>query len=158
MNTRENRLQPTLLAAAFSTILKDKDWNYKHDQYRVFSDWSNLVDPDTAVHSRPLKVVKDVLWLAVENSAWMQQLRFQKLHLLETLNNHLRISRFSDIRFTLQEERRQPTPPREPVVRFVPPPEQEVEAFRQQISFIDDEAIRESLLRLWYLAQACRRE
>jgi hypothetical protein len=118
----------------------------------------SLVDPDTAAHSRPLKVVKDVLVLEVDNSAWMQQLRFQKLHLLELLNSQLGIARFSDIRFTLRGKEPEQQGRPAATVRFEPPPADQVAAFKEQIEIIEDEASRESLLRLWYLAHACRRD
>lgn len=139
-------------------IIRDRQWDYKFDQYRIFPDWQDLVDPDMAAHTRPLKVVKDVLVLEVDNSAWMQQLRFQKLQLLELLNGRLSTARFSDIRFTLrgaEPEQRDCPPPA--AVRFEPPPADDVAAFKKQIEIIEDEAVRESLLRFWYLAHACRR-
>jgi len=116
------------------------------------------VDKDTAAHSRPLKVVKDVLWVEAENSAWVQQLQFQKIFLLETLNGYLRSSTFSNIRFVVQEKPIEESVEKTTSIRFVPPPPDQVEKFRDQISFIEDKDIRESLMRLWYLSQACRRE
>ncbi|MCB2216230.1 MAG: DUF721 domain-containing protein [Desulfobulbaceae bacterium] len=147
------------LGGTLSGIIRDRQWDYKFDQHRIFPDWHDLVDPDTAAHARPLKVVKDVLVLEVDNSAWMQQLRFQKLQLLELLNSRLSIARFSDIRFTLRGSEPEPQNRPPPAsIRFEPPPAEQVAAFKKQIEVIEDEAARESLLRFWYLAHACRRE
>jgi predicted nucleic acid-binding Zn ribbon protein len=146
------------LGGTFAGIIRDRQWDYKFDQHRIFPRWQSLVDPDTAAHSRPLKVVKDVLVLEVDNSAWMQQLRFQKLHLLELLNSQLGIARFSDIRFTLRGKEPEQQGRPAATVRFEPPPADQVAAFKEQIEIIEDEASRESLLRLWYLAHACRRD
>jgi hypothetical protein len=146
------------LGGTLSGIIRDHQWDYKFDQHRIFSNWSTLVDPEVAAHARPLKVVKDVLVLEVDNSAWMQQLRFQKLQLLELLNGRLHIARFSDIRFTLRGK--EPEQQSRPAVsvRFEPPPADQIAAFKKQIEIIEDEAVRESLLRFWYLSHACRRE
>jgi predicted nucleic acid-binding Zn ribbon protein len=146
------------LSGAFSALIREKGWERKFDQHRVFPVWEELVDKDTAAHSRPLKVVKDVLWVEAENSAWVQQLQFQKIFLLETLNGYLRSSTFSNIRFVVQEKPIEESVEKTTSMQFIPPPPDQVERFKEQISFIEDKDIRESLLRLWYLSQACRRE
>ena len=146
------------LSASLPEIMRDKGWERKLDQHRVFIDWQSLADETTAAHSRPLKVVKDVLWLEVENSSWMQQLQYQKFFLLQTLNEYLKISRFSDIRFVVEEKKKEAVVKKEKSIRFVPPSKADVERFKEQISFIEDEQIRESLMRLWYLSQACRKD
>ena len=146
------------LSVSLPVIMRDKGWEYKLDQHRVFDDWQGLVDEETGAHSSPLKVVKDVLWVEVENSSWMQQLQYQKYYLLETLNRYLKRAHFSDIRFVVASEKKDTVVKKEPKIRFVPPSPTEVERFKQQITFIEDGQIRESLMRLWYLSQACRKE
>ncbi len=89
------------LQATFAGIIRDKDWETKFDQHRVFLIWSELVDSETCAHARPLKIVNDVLWVEVDNSAWVQQLQFKKLELLDQLNDHLRVSYFTDIKITV---------------------------------------------------------
>ena len=146
------------LASALPGLVRDKGWEQKIDQHRVFLDWEKLVDETTAAHCRPLKVLKDVLWLEVENSAWMQQLQFQKVTLLQVLNDYLKFSRFSDIRFAVQEKQRQEPPARRAALRFVAPAAEQVEEFEKMISCIEDEPIRSALMRLWYISQACRKD
>lgn len=146
------------LSTSLPEIMRDKGWERKLDQHRVFIDWQSLVEETTAAHSRPLKVVKDVLWLEVENSSWMQELQYQKFFLLQTLNEYLKISRFSDIRFVVEERKKEAVVKKEKSIRFVPPSTADMERFKEQISFIEDEQIRESLMRLWYLSQACRKD
>lgn len=158
MSKQKKRYSTPELSGAFSALIREKGWERKFDQHRIFPVWEELVDKDTAAHSRPLKVVKDVLWVEVENSAWVQQLQFQKIYLLETLNAHLRSSIFSNIRFVVQEKPREEPAKPTTSIKFVAPPNVEVEQFKEQISFIEDEDTRESLMRLWYLSQACRRE
>ena len=158
MSSQSSKYTPPKLAGAFSGLIRDKGWEKKFDQHRVFPAWKELVDRDTALYARPKKIVKDVLWVEVQNSAWMQQLQFQKLFLLENLNNYLRHSPLKDIRFMVQEKPH-PEPEQEKKrIRFVPPPAEQVEAFKDQVGIIEDEKIREALIRLWYLSQACRKE
>jgi hypothetical protein len=146
------------LKATFAGIIRDKDWDKKFDQHRVFLAWSELVDQETAAHARPLKIVKDVLWVEVDNSAWVQQLQFKKLELLDQLNDHLRVSYFTDIRFTVGDAVKTDEKKQTPAPRMVPPSEEEIKRFKNQIEFIEDEEIREAMTRLWYVSQAVRRD
>lgn len=146
------------LEATFAGIIRDKDWEKRFDQHRVFLKWEEVVDSETAACSRPLKVVNDVLWIEVENSAWAQQLQFKKLQLLDDLNDFLRISYYADIKFTVGqfvkpvEKKAQKRP------RMVPPPAEDIEKFEKQIDFIGDEDIKEAMIRLWYVSHAVRRD
>lgn len=146
------------LAKSLPGILRDKGWERKLDQHRVFLDWLKLVDASVSEHARPLKIVGDVLWLEVENSAWMQQLQFQKHLLLDTLNEYLAISRFSDIRFAQAEKKWSEKSRHGGKLAYVPPSSEKIRQFEKQISCITDEEVRESLMSLWYLANACRKK
>ena len=152
------RKQPTKLTGTLPEIMRDKGWERKLDQHRVFVDWERLVDSDISSHARPLKVVRDVLWLEVENSAWMQQLQFRKIELLEIMNEYLDVSKFSDVRFCLEEKTKEVRKEKEYKVRFVPPASDQIEKFEKQVSFIEDEKTRDALIRYWYLSQSCQRE
>ena len=146
------------LQATFAGIIRDKDWEKKFDQHRVFLKWTELVDQQTAKRSRPLKIVNDVLWVEVDNSAWVQQLQFKKLELLDQLNDHLRVSYFTDIKFTVGESVTVEKEKETPAPRMGPPSADEITSFRKQIEFIEDEEIREAMTRLWYVSQAVRRD
>ena len=146
------------LQATFAGLIRDKDWEKKFDQHRVFHRWNELVDQETRAHARPLKIVNDVLWVEVDNSAWLQQLQFKKLELLDLLNDHLRISYFTDIRFTVGQSAPAPAPEQRPAARLVPPSSEEIARFEKQIEFIKDDQIREAMTRLWYVSQAVRRD
>ncbi len=146
------------LAATFAGIIRDKDWEKKFDQHRVFLKWADIVDPETAACSRPLKVAGDVLWVGVDNSAWAQQLQFKKLQLLEDLNDFLRVSYFADIRFTVGQGGEPAKADRQERPRMVPPSAEEIEKFEKQVEFIKDDNIREAMIRLWYVSRAVRRD
>ena len=158
--TTQNRKKKWVrdLSSTLPELLKDKGWEVKFDQHRVFPDWEKLVDETISEHAKPLKVVKNVLWLEVENSAWMHQLQYQKVILLETLNEYLTVSRFSDIRFVLKAEQAEKPTEKKEAIQFIPPGAESIEAFEKQISFIEDEKIRDSLMRFWYLSQACQKQ
>jgi len=152
---RENARK--LLAAILPGVLKDQGWEARLEMHSIFPNWEKVVDATTATYAQPLKIVKGTLWVEVENSAWMQQLQYQKVMLLRTINGSLKNSKIDDIRFVLPRENRKGQT-EEPKVRFVAPPPEELQRFEEQTSFIEDEASREALVRLWYLSKACKRE
>ena len=153
MRKRTYQYRDQSLETTFAGIIKENDWEQKYDQHRVFAKWNELVDEATAAHARPCKVVKDVLWLEVDNSAWMQQLQFQKIMLLDTLNDFLRVSYFDDIRFTVKKQIAAEKEGTEQPLRRTPPSAAEIEKFEKQVEFIEDDKVREALTRYWYVSR-----
>ena len=127
------------------------------DMHSFFPVWEKVVSENAAACSRPLKIVKDVLWLEVENSTWMQQLLFEKMQILDDINATLKLSRIRDIKFVLPQDGNPPKGEETGEISFVPPDPEAVRRFEEQVSVIEDDASREALMRLWYLSKACRR-
>ena len=139
-------------------LIRDQGWEVQLDQHSIFLNWQKIVDLETGQHCLPLKISKGVLWIEVENSAWLQQLQYQKQGILETVNASLRKSTLQGIKLSLPKGRTEKPPAKEPVLRFIPPAVADVAAFERQIAGIADEQCRAALLRFWYLAHACRKE
>ena len=139
-------------------ITRQRGWEEQLDLHSVFLRWGDLVESDVADHCQPLKIVKHVLWVEVENSAWLQQLQFQTVLLLDILNNSLRTSRFKGLRFCLAEKEHCKKEKSAPTLRYVQPSTREIEAFEQQAGAIPDKDSRDALVRFWYLSQACKKE
>lgn len=144
------------VAKVLSEVTRHQGWNVKLDMHSFFPKWKNIVDEDVASCSKPLKITKDTLWLEVENSTWMQQLQFEKLRILEAINATLKLSKIKDIRFVLPHHSEEQKQERGPGLRYVPPDSAELEKFERQVSIIEDEASRQALVRLWYLAKSCK--
>ncbi|MBU0665196.1 MAG: DUF721 domain-containing protein [Proteobacteria bacterium] len=147
---------PQNIATLLSGMTNEMGWRKQLDLHSLFLHWDKLVDTSTSTHARPLKIVNNILWLEIANSAWMQQLQFQKIHLLEILNKRLRLSRLEDIRFTLINSHKTEEPNKQ-TVRFIQPSPAAQESFEKQIAIIEDEKIRDSLMSLWYLSHSCRK-
>lgn len=146
----------TSIAGVIPSVSRHQGWDVKLDMHSFFPIWDQVVDEDVAGCSRPLKIVKDTLWLEVENSTWMQQLQFDKMRILDCINATLKKSRIKDIKFVLAQEEKQPL--RGPAeITFVAPKPDQLARFEEQVASIEDEAIRQSLVRLWYFSKACRR-
>lgn len=153
MRKRTYQYRDQSLEATFAGIIRDNEWEWKYDQYRVFAKWKELVGGDIAEHARPQKVVKDVLWLEVDNSAWMQQMQYQKVVLLDTLNDFLRVSYFEDIRFTVGQQVEAEEGKTEKPLQRTPPSAAEIEQFEKQVEFIEDDDVREAFTRFWYVSR-----
>jgi predicted nucleic acid-binding Zn ribbon protein len=155
MNTN-NRKDLQAISALLPRVARQQGWQRQLDRHSLFLHWDALVGQPISSHAHPLKIVNNVLWLEIANSAWMQELQFQKLQLLETLNKTLRVSRLKDIRFTLADSDTSKERP-EPSVHFSRPAPAATEAFQHQIASIEDEKIRDALMNLWYQSHSCRR-
>ena len=139
-------------------IIQQKGWEVQLELYDIFRNWAELVGEEVASCTRPLKVERAVLWVEVENSAWLQELQYQKIWILDELNSFLRLSHLADVRLVLQTTQASKEKKKSPKIKFVPPPEKEFEAFKKKTEWIDDEGCREALINFWYLSHAYQLE
>jgi len=152
--------KPTLLGLEnlIPQLSQQRGWEEQLDLHSVFVHWHELLDSEITNHCQPLKIVKKVLWIEVENSAWLQQLQFQTVLLLEILNKSLRITKLKGLRFCVVEDERQAEKKPEQVLSYVQPPARDIARFEEQAAGIPDQDVRDALVRFWYLSQACRKE
>lgn len=150
------------LADVLPDLLQDKGWLKQLDLHSIFPRWKELVGGDLGNYAKPLKIEREVLWLEVENSAWLQQFQYEKMGLLEELNRHLRLGKLKDVKMLLPKGKSQNNSLNEhqngSSIIFEQPSEKSIAVFQQQIESILDEKCRESLMRFWYLAQACKKK
>ncbi len=156
MGRRKSSYKREIISKVLPGLIREKGWEVQVDLHSLFLDWQDILG-EMADHAEPEKIVKNVLFVQVENSAWIQQLQYHKIEMLERLNAQLRLSRLSDIKFSLAVQKQKEIKEKKSGIRFVPPSQDEQDAFRQQIETIEDEKIRESLMRIWYLAHSCKR-
>lgn len=156
-NSRENQISRMLPG-----LVQDKGWEKQLDLHSIFPRWRELVGEEVDSHTQLLKIERDVLWLEVENSSWLQQLQYQKLELLDTLNSCFRLSRLRDIKMVLAKGLAGKTRKSErhaaSTIEFIKPSDDKIIAFQRQVACIADEQCREALMQFWYLAQACKRK
>ncbi len=146
------------LANLLPHFSRQRGWEEQLDLHSLFEHWYDLLDSEITDHCQPVKIVKKVLWVEVENSAWLQQFQFQKMLILDMLNKSLRLSTLKDLRFCMAEREHDVAEEDGPLLRYVQPPAKDIAAFEQQVESIADKDVREALLRLWYLSHACRKE
>ena len=157
----KNKDSSVNVAALLPSLVRHKGWEKQLDLHSIFPRWQSLVNEDFAEHSVPLKIKRDVLWLEVENSSWLQQLQYGKFELLADLNDFLRLGYLKDIKMVLPSKKDALSfnpDAKGPAVRFEPPSSEKIASFQQQVGCIEDEKCRDALMQFWYLAEACRKK
>ena len=71
--------------------------------YRVFDIWEQAVGTRVARHSQPKRFKDGILWIAVNNSTWMQQLTFLSEDICRKVNLALGSPMVEKVRFQLGE-------------------------------------------------------
>lgn len=142
-------------------LVRSKGWEKQLDLHSIFPEWDKLANEDFVKHARPLKIERDVLWLEVENSSWLQQFQYGKYELLADLNDFLRLGQLKDIKMVLPSRKDTLSfdPDKKgPPICFERPSAEKIAAFQEQVGCIGDENCREALMQFWYLANACKKK
>lgn len=156
---------PTDVGSLLSSVLTKKDWQRRLKLHQVFLFWDEVVGQEIARHAQPQVIKGDTLWLAVSDSIWMQQLQFERHHLLELINIRFAEAggeqesvstgqgkgapRLNEIKFTLDSsfDRRRPLKPKKAAVQEIDL--NQFAQFSASLNSIEDQATRESMKRLW---------
>ncbi|OGQ05428.1 MAG: hypothetical protein A3F82_00550 [Deltaproteobacteria bacterium RIFCSPLOWO2_12_FULL_44_12] len=64
-------------------VFKGKNWGSKIKQYSIFSQWEEIVGAKIAKHASPKLWRGCTLFVDVENSAWLQELKMMEPEILE---------------------------------------------------------------------------
>ncbi len=155
---------PTDLGSLLASTMRQKNWQRRLRLHQVFLFWDEVVGSEIARHAQPQVIKGDVLWLTVSDSIWMQQLQFERHHLLALLNARLAEGegpeasaagakegglRLAELKFQLDSSPGQskPAPPPKAAVHAIDH-DQFVE-FSESLNSIPDQELREGMKRLW---------
>ena len=67
----------------------------------IHSIWPKIVGANMAKKTMPLKIIGKKLYLTVETSAWMEELKYLKEDIIKKINNDLKQEAVEDIIFRL---------------------------------------------------------
>lgn len=139
------------VSSLLADIFRKRNWKSRIKMHAVFDFWNEAVGSEIAEKARPQLIRGKVLWVNVSDSVWMQQLHFQKMMLLEQINERLGKERIEDIRFNLDtrfnefsEEKKQ-----RGTSSVWPLDPERAKEFEKMIAAVDDEGLKKSLKRLW---------
>ncbi|MDX2097512.1 MAG: DUF721 domain-containing protein [Leptolyngbyaceae cyanobacterium bins.59] len=106
------------LNKVLSSVEKQDHWKNRRQFKALVKSWPQIVGPMVAAQTRPLGIFKGVLKVATSNAAWAQNLVFERLRILEKLNQTLPLP-ITDIRFSPGQWHNQTnSPPSEEVQRL----------------------------------------
>jgi hypothetical protein len=112
--------------------------------------WRKVAGREIALHSMPAYFRRDVLWIYVQDSIWMQQMQLAKPKLLVEINEYLQDRQVvEDLRWVLQPVELIDVHREEyvsPPVNVDPAAEKQ---FRVMAENIPDSDTREALCNLW---------
>ncbi len=74
-------------------------WRSRGQFRLVQENWSQIVGPTVACHARPVRLERQVLYVAVANPMWGQTLMLERTHMLEKIQQQLTLE-LRDIRFS----------------------------------------------------------
>ncbi len=92
---------PQPIADVINQFLSRSGLAPKVEAASVISDWGELVGPQIAAVTEPLRVSEGVLFVAVDTSAWMMELNLMKNELLARLNAGKREGKIQQIVFVM---------------------------------------------------------
>ncbi len=109
---------------------------------KVLKDWANIVGPGLAERSHPDRYDHGTVWVAVEGSAWAQELRMGKETILQRLRDKAReASLFQDLRFGVRPIKREESIKNEPF---------DENAHRDEVRGLSIREIAERRLKTWH--------
>ncbi|NJL47322.1 MAG: DUF721 domain-containing protein [Leptolyngbyaceae cyanobacterium SM2_5_2] len=84
------------------------NWRSRGVFRRILERWPEMVGAVVARQTRPVRLNRQVLYVAVANPMWAQTLTLERLTILTKLNHHLQID-LEDLRFSSGDWFRHPT-------------------------------------------------
>lgn len=77
------------ITGALRKILSSRGLESRLKEFRLFTDWREIVGPVIAIHAWPERIRGKKLTVIVDSSAWMQQLTMLKPELVAKVNARL---------------------------------------------------------------------
>ena len=99
MSHRVSSLHLNSVEQILQQLEQQPGWEKFREYRQLLKCWSNTVDRNTAKHTRPLYISRQVLWVATSSAARAQELSFQRYSLLKRLNRQLAFE-LRDLRFS----------------------------------------------------------
>src|SRR3989304_1549610 len=93
--------EPVKIGNILSVFWRNNTPNAMANWFRIISIWPKIAGINIAKRARPLKIAGKTLYLTVETSAWMEELKYIKEDIIKKTNNELQYTAVEDIIFRL---------------------------------------------------------
>jgi hypothetical protein len=147
---KKKKKKLTPLGDDLVAVYGQKQWGNQWHLFTLVRHWSEVVGREIASRSLPAYFRRDVLWVYVHDSIWMQQMQLGKPELLDKINAFLKgCQGVDDLRWMLQPNDLIDVPREQyvsPPICVDPAAERE---FRIMADNIRDPDTREAFCNLW---------
>ncbi len=92
--------QPRTIGDALREAIRHFKIEKPMEQHKALYLWDNVVGDQIAHVTTPLKIEKNILFVAVDSPVWRNELMFLKRKILADLNQLLTRNTIKDIKFT----------------------------------------------------------
>ncbi len=94
-----NKKDPEHIGVILKQLFRDQEWETHLQVSLLLLRWQDLVGPQIAKQSQPEYLKDEVLQVRVENSVWLNHLRFLEEELRRKVNKKLSPQKVKEIRF-----------------------------------------------------------
>ncbi len=153
----ENKTKVVPVASQLQPLFQKKNWHALWQVYTLSKNWAKVAGSKAAQRSKPAYMRKNVLWIQVRDSVWMQHLHSMKPQILDQVRRFAPELEVTDIRWLLRPTR--PETPQQPPDRrhkARPPTPEKEKDFARIAATVEDEECRAALRRLWRTFQEYR--
>ncbi|MDH3998759.1 MAG: DUF721 domain-containing protein [Desulfuromonadales bacterium] len=129
-------------------LLKSLGLNEQLKQYQAIIIWEEVVGPQIAARTKPVRIRDGVMEINVDQPAWMQQLQLMKPKILTRLNDALKDGgKITDLYLKRGKvpPRQEITPEPPPAWRTVPLDNHETGQVKALLTEIEDQDLRDEL-------------
>ena len=138
------------LSCSLQSVFGSKNWQALWETHKLVEQWSEVAGKTIASKSSPAYIQKNILWIYVHDSVWMQQLQALKPQVLENVRDYPTVIDIRDIRWILQphlaEKKQDSRPNTSSPGRFDPTEQKDFEKIAESI---ENKECRSALNRLW---------
>jgi len=141
--------EPARAGELVDKLLQGLGLDERLQQYKALIIWEEVVGPQIAARTRPVRIREGVLEINVDQPTWMQQLQLMKPKILSQLNARLGKAGLKDL-YLKRGKVNEPTaktaePP--PAWRMVQLDENEKQQVAELLSAVEDPALRDEMER-----------
>lgn len=108
------REKPVRLGDALQSYLRDSGLDERVEEATILPEWAERVGEAIADVTRPVRVSRGALIVAVRTSAWLMELRLMEREILRRINEGRAKGRIERIRFVMRGEEDAPEEPDRP--------------------------------------------
>jgi predicted nucleic acid-binding Zn ribbon protein len=103
--------KPAKLSDALQSFLRESGLEERIEEAAVLPEWDERVGPAIAAVTRPVRVSRGTMLVAVRTSSWLMELRLMERDILRRVNEGRERGRIERIRFVMSGQEDEPEEP-----------------------------------------------